>query len=137
MLLWLFFLFLQKIKTLPFSNLTSLNFIYLEVSWLLDFEYLNVFFGKLKLKKMPKFETLSALRGLKMIFSSQYTGGGTKTTKVIDRKRQHESDTSMSSQEGSPKLSQPKQKTTPKGLGSGGRKSNAKKPKNTPKKHVL
>jgi len=34
------------------------------VSWLLDFEYLNVFFGKLKFKKMPKFETLSALRGL-------------------------------------------------------------------------
>ncbi len=30
----------------------------------MDFEYLNVFFGKLKLKKMPKFETLSALRGL-------------------------------------------------------------------------
>ena len=34
------------------------------MSWLLDFEYLNVFFGKLKFKKMPKFETLSALRGL-------------------------------------------------------------------------
>ena len=31
---------------------------------MLDFEYLNVFFGKLKFKKMPKFETLSALRGL-------------------------------------------------------------------------
>ena len=31
---------------------------------MLDFEYLNVFIGKLKFKKMPKFETLSALRGL-------------------------------------------------------------------------
>jgi len=37
------------------------------VSWLLDFEYLNVFFGKLKFKKMPKFEILSALRGLKVV----------------------------------------------------------------------
>jgi len=38
----------------------------------LDFEYLNVFFGKLKFKKMPKFETLSALRGLmdKMVMVS-------------------------------------------------------------------
>ena len=34
------------------------------MSWLWDFEYLNEFFVKLKFKKMPKFETLSALRGL-------------------------------------------------------------------------
>ena len=33
----------------------------------MDFEYLNVFFGKLKFKKMPKFETLSALRGLRVL----------------------------------------------------------------------
>ena len=50
------------------------------MSWLWDFENLNVFFGKLKFKKMPKFETLSALRGLIPapflgVLIAQLTGG--------------------------------------------------------------
>ena len=63
------------------------------MSWLFDFEYLNVFFGKLKFKKMPKFETLSVLRGLILMscFGCVHlvvmTGLVSLLRKVVERKQ--------------------------------------------------